>query len=99
VKLIIIIKIIRQEMDPFGDSHLRQLAEEMKLKQQYLKDYIINYGYDADDFNHYMSYQREGGEVLDNWTLDELSQCIRDYYTYVEQQNPAGYQQENPNQE
>ena len=86
-------------MDPFGDSHLRQLAEEMKLKQQYLKDYIINYGYDADDFNHYMSYQREGGENLDNWTLDELSQCIRDYYTYVEQQNPAGYQQENPNQE
>ena len=38
-----------------------------------------------------MSYQKEEGEDIDNWTLDELSNCIRDYYAYCDQnQQPGG---------
>ena len=37
-------------MDPFGDSHLRKMAEEQKLKKKYLKEYIVDYGYDEADF-------------------------------------------------
>ena len=33
------------------------MAEEKKLKEQYLTDYIVNYGYNQDDFIQYMSYQ------------------------------------------
>ena len=33
-------------MDPFGDAQLRQLAEEKRTKQKYLKEYIVDYGYD-----------------------------------------------------
>jgi hypothetical protein len=71
-------------MDPFGDNNLRQMAAELKMKQQYVQQYIVDYGYDAADFQHYMSYQKDDGADLDNWTLDELSACIREYYAYCD---------------
>lgn len=83
-------------MDPFSDN-LANLAEEKRVKTKYLKDYIIDYGYDKEDFNHYMSYQKEDGADIDNWTIDELSQCIRDYYAYCDEQQKQYYEQ-NPDQ-
>ena len=66
------------------------MAQEKQMKDQYIKDYILAYGYDKDDFMHYMSYQRDEGGDLNNWTLDELSQCIRDYYAYCDPNYNAG---------
>ena len=60
------------------------MAKEQKVKKQYILDYVVAYGYDQEDFNHYMSYQKDNGADLTSWTVDELSQCIRDYYVYID---------------
>lgn len=70
-------------MDPFNDQ-LAQMAKDQSTKQQYIKDYVIAYGYDIDDFNTYLGFQKENGEDLTNWTVDELSQIIHSYYSYVD---------------
>lgn len=44
-----------------------------------------------------MSYQKENGNDLTNWTVDELSQCIRDYYVYVDP-NYGQYDQQQSDQ-
>jgi hypothetical protein len=44
----------------------------------------VAYGYDAEDFNNYLGYQKENGQDLTNWSVDEVSQCIRDYYVYID---------------
>ena len=72
-------------MDPFGDANLRQMAAENKEKKQYVQQYIIDYQYDEAHFKEYMTYiNPEKGDNIDNWTLDELSACIRDYYVYCD---------------
>ena len=80
-------------MDLF-DGNLQQLAKEMKIKQQYVKDYVIDYKYDVNDFYSYLSYQKTGGEDLANWTIDDLSSQIHAYYAYVD----PSYAQANYNQ-
>lgn len=60
------------------------MASEMQEKKSYIQQYIADYGYDEQNFQEYMAYAREGGDNLDNWTLDELSGCIRDYYAYCD---------------
>lgn len=60
------------------------MAAEMQEKKTYITQYIVDYGYDESNFNEYMAYAREGGDNLENWTLDELSGCIRDYYAYCD---------------
>ena len=73
------------------DGQLQQMAKDQKIKQQYVKDYIIDYKYDVNDFYNYLSYQKNGGEDLHNWTVDELSQHIHGYYAYVD----ANYRDQN----
>ena len=70
-------------MDLF-DNQIQQMAQEQKTKKQYIQDYVVAYGYDQEDFNDYLGYQKENGADLTNWTVDELSQCIRDYYVYID---------------
>lgn len=70
-------------MNP-SEQSLAAMAGELKTKKQYIKDYIIAYGYDEDDFNHYLSYQKEEGQDIHNWTVDEFSQVIREYYAYLD---------------
>lgn len=61
------------------------MAAEQKEKKQYVQQYIIDYQYDETHFKEYMVYiNPEKGDSLDNWTLDELSACIRDYYVYCD---------------
>ena len=43
-------------MDPFGDQHLREQADEKQMKEQYVQQYITDYGYDNNDFYTYLGY-------------------------------------------
>ena len=46
--------------------------DEMKRKQNYLKDNIIEAGFDGDDFAVFIESERENGMDIENWTLEEL---------------------------
>jgi hypothetical protein len=43
-------------------------------------------GYDAGDFAHYLGWQKEDGTNIDNWSLEDLMQCVQDYYVYCQNQ-------------
>ena len=72
------------------DAAIMKYQAERKQKQQYLKENIIDIGYDASHFAEYMAWQREDGTNIDNWSIDDLAQCVSDYYVWYEQQ----YQQQ-----
>jgi len=83
----------------FGAEEAQIMAyqKERKEKQQYLRQYIQDYGYDPADFAQYMEWQRgkwlepcfidgfvDDGTNIDNWTLEDLTQCVKDYYAWIE---------------
>lgn len=50
--------------------------DEMKRKQQYLKDHIISSGFDGDEFANFIESERENGMDIENWTLEELETIV-----------------------
>ena len=53
-------------------------SESIEAKQQYLRENVINAGYDAEDFVEYSS-QQHNLEDLANWTLDKLKHVVQLY--------------------
>lgn len=52
---------------------------EIKKKQEFLVDQIINKGYDANTFAQYIQDQREEGDDLQNWSLSSLQEAVLKY--------------------
>lgn len=50
-----------------------------KLKQQFLKREIMDYGFDPKEFSEYMQSKKENGTEIDSWTLVELEGVVRNY--------------------
>ena len=49
---------------------------EKELKQRYLRDMILDCGYDVDDFCKFMTKKRYNGTDVDNWTFEEIVEVI-----------------------
>ena len=54
--------------------------EELESKQQYLRQEIIDKGYDPSDFNSFMCNIRQEENIdLNSWSLDELKSVVINY--------------------
>ncbi len=42
------------------------------LKQTYLREHILDEGYDANEFMQFITDAKEDGANIDNWTMTEL---------------------------
>ena len=60
----------------------------MKQKQAFLRDSIMDAGYDVDKFGEFISEKKEGGYDINNWELDELKKVVEEF---VETHTPAAH--------
>lgn len=49
---------------------------ERKKKQAYLIKNVIEEGYEPDAFTDFLHQERQGGENIDNWTIEELETMV-----------------------
>jgi hypothetical protein len=54
-------------------------------KQELLKSEIVSKNYDGNKFLKFCLDKKENGDDMNNWTYDELKQCVDDF---IESQNP-----------
>ena len=57
-------------------------------KQIYLKENILDVGYDPTEFAGYMNSLKEGGTNINNWTFDELEEIVQNFIK-IEKQKEA----------
>ena len=50
-----------------------------KQKQTYLRQNILDKGYDSTDFIEFISQQRENGENIENWSMSSLEEIVETY--------------------
>ena len=50
--------------------------DQLVKKQELLKKEIISKDYDPNKFLQFCLYQKENGDDMNNWTYDELKQCV-----------------------
>ena len=70
-------------------------GKEREMKQQFLNAEISDKGYDRNIFANFLQSKKageEGGNDIDNWTMDELKNVVEEF---IEQQNHVGNEQEN----
>ena len=59
--------------------------QDIEMKQNLIKSTIIDKNYDKNAFfNFCMNKKKEGGDDLDNWTIEELNSVINEF---IEEQN------------
>ncbi|CAD8087533.1 unnamed protein product [Paramecium sonneborni] len=55
-------------------------SDEVQLKEMLLKTEILDKGYDSENFINFMELQKEnGGQDIDMWTYQELTQAINQF--------------------
>ena len=62
-------------------------ANDIEQKKQFLREEIINEGFNANDFLHFCLSKKENGDDLMNWDYNELKQCVKDFKFQVENKN------------
>jgi hypothetical protein len=55
------------------------MSDNIQEKQQYLRDEILNIGYDPSHFASYLINEREDGDDIDNWSLESLIDVVKSY--------------------
>jgi len=58
---------------------MESAEEERKIKQTYLREAIVDAGYNPDRFIQYLVSIKENGADVDNWTLSELQSEVKTY--------------------
>ena len=46
------------------------------IKQSYLRNQIVDEGYDVPTFQQFMRNRKQSGDNINNWTMDELHEVI-----------------------
>ena len=70
------------------------MVDSEEEKQNYLRENILDKGYEAEDFVTYLTSKKgDEGMNLMNWSLDELKSVVQEYI----QNNPLNTQQESEN--
>ena len=68
-----------------------QYEDQLLQKQELLKSEIVAKNYDGNKFLQYCLDRRENGDDMNNWTYDELKQCVEDF---IESQKPKPKEEE-----
>ena len=66
------------------DDNDNDIEDQLELKQELLKSEIVDKDYDPNKFLKYCLDQKENGDDMNNWTYDELKQCVGNF---IESQN------------
>jgi len=61
--------------------------EQRNLKQTYLREAIIDAGYDPEKFVQYLGSEKENGTDIDNWDLEELKLAVLNYKRFYSLEN------------
>ena len=70
------------------------MSDTEEQKQIYLRENILDKGYEAEDFVTYLTSKKgDEGMNLMNWSLDELKSVVQEYI----QNNPLNTQQDSEN--
>lgn len=70
-----------------GMKQENQSDHDKNAKQLFLKEEILNKGYQSTDFSNYLESKRDDGCNIDNWRLDEQRQIVNEF-KQAEQSNP-----------
>ncbi len=62
--------------------------EQIRLKQELLKNEILNKEYDKDKFLQFCLMKKENGDDLSKWTFDELNEAISEFVKSQNENNP-----------
>ena len=68
--------------------------EEIQAKQTLLQREIIEKNYDKTAFINFCLSKKENGDDLNNWTLDELSEIVKEFVSTQTQGEPTGEKME-----
>ena len=64
------------------------MSDTEELKQNYLRENILDKGYEAEDFVSYLTSKKgEEGVNLNNWSLEELKTVVQEYIAKNPQKN------------
>lgn len=58
------------------------MSEDIKIKQQFLRQEIIEKGHDPEAFIEYISELRDGGDDIENWCIKSLEDVVFKYQTH-----------------
>ena len=61
--------------------------EIISKKQELLQKEIIDKNYDKAAFVNFCLWKKDGGDNLDNWTLEELLIVVNEFQLYIEEEN------------
>ena len=61
--------------------------DQLQLKQDYLKAEIIDKNLEPSKFLEFCTSQKENGDDLNNWTLSELEEIVKEFVIFQEQHN------------
>ena len=56
-----------------------QEQDQLQIKQQLLKEEILDKNFDQMKFLQYCTSQKENGDDLNNWTIEELKTCVNNF--------------------
>ena len=59
---------------------------ELEIKQELLKNEIIGKSLNPEKFLQFCQSQKENGDDLNNWTYEELKQCVQNFAKSQEQE-------------
>ena len=72
------------------------MEETLKQKQSFLRENILDKGYNADDFMNLLDSKKgESGLDLNNWSMDELSSVIQEFLSMLNNPNENNIENEN----
>ena len=61
------------------DENPENKENQLLLKQELLKNQIVSKNYDPSKFLQFCLYQKENGDDMNNWTYEELKQCVEKF--------------------
>ena len=74
---------------------MKQDLEDTYKKQEFLRNSILNPGYDANAFVDFLGLKKENGTELEYWTLEELKEVVDEFI--FKQNNPKLTYKKNKN--
>jgi hypothetical protein len=78
------------------ENNEEENQDQLLLKQELLKSEIVAKNYDGNKFLQFCLNKKENGDDMNNWTYDELKQCVDDF---IESQKQKDKNKENQNDE
>jgi len=68
-----------QQQQNQQNQQTEQQPDQLQLKQNLLQTEILEKNYDQMEFLNFCTSQKENGDDLNNWNLDELKACVENF--------------------